>query len=119
MSVGRTSGRVSGRPWFVDRAQGGGQLLERGSHHIDLQRAIAGDIAAVPNTARAGRLAQADGPRGNIDDAITLLFHFANGALGCVHTVWSRDGQPELYGADTLATDATIALQLGADRFGL
>ncbi|HEY2869188.1 MAG TPA: Gfo/Idh/MocA family oxidoreductase [Gaiellales bacterium] len=117
MLVGRNYGPVSGRPWFVDRAQGGGQLLERGSHHIDLQRAIAGDIAAVQTTAGSVRLAQADTPRGNIEDAITLLFHFANGALGCVHTVWSRDGQPELYAADILATDATIALELGPDRF--
>ena len=117
MLVGRNFGPVSGRPWFVDRAQGGGQLLERGSHHIDLQRAIAGDIAAVQTAAGSVRLAQADGSRGNIEDAITLLFHFANGALGCVHTVWSRDGQPELYAADILATDATIALELGPDRF--
>ena len=117
MMVGRNFGPVSGRPWFVDRAQGGGQLLERGSHHIDLQRAIAGDISAVQATAGSVRLAQADGPRGNIEDAITLLFHFANGALGCVHTVWSRDGQPELYAADILASDATIALELGPDRF--
>jgi myo-inositol 2-dehydrogenase / D-chiro-inositol 1-dehydrogenase len=117
MLVGRNFGPVSGRPWFVDRAQGGGQLLERGSHQIDLQRALAGDVAAVQATAASVRLAQADGQRGNIDDAITLLLHFANGALGCVHTAWSRDGQPELYAADVLATDATIALQLGPDRF--
>jgi predicted dehydrogenase len=117
MLVGRNFGPVSGRPWFMDRAQGGGQLLERGSHHIDLQRAIAGDIAAVQATAASVRLAQADGPRGNIEDAITLLFHFASGALGSVHTAWSRDGQPELYAVDILAADATIALELGPDRF--
>jgi myo-inositol 2-dehydrogenase / D-chiro-inositol 1-dehydrogenase len=117
MLIGRNFGPVSGRPWFMDRAQGGGQLLERGSHHIDLQRAIAGDIAAVQAAAASVRLAQADGPRGNIEDAITLLFHFASGALGCVHTAWSRDGQPELYAADVLAPDATIALELGPDRF--
>jgi myo-inositol 2-dehydrogenase / D-chiro-inositol 1-dehydrogenase len=117
MLVGRNFGPVSGRPWFMDRAQGGGQLLERGSHHIDLQRAIAGDVAAVQATAASVRLAQADGPRGNIEDAITLLFHFASGALGCVHTAWSRDGQPELYAVDILAADATIAIELGPDRF--
>jgi predicted dehydrogenase len=117
MLIGRNFGPVSGRPWFMDRAQGGGQLLERGSHHIDLQRAIAGEISAVQATAASVRLAQSDGPRGNIDDAITLLFHFASGALGCVHTAWSRDGQPELYAVDILAADATIALELGPDRF--
>jgi myo-inositol 2-dehydrogenase / D-chiro-inositol 1-dehydrogenase len=117
MLIGRNFGPVSGRPWFMDRAQGGGQLLERGSHHIDLQRALAGDIAAVQATAASVRLAQAEGPRGNIEDAITLLLHFASGALGCVHTAWSRDGQPELYAADVLAADATIALELGPERF--
>ncbi len=117
MLVGRNFGPVNGRPWFVDRAQGGGQLLERGSHHIDLQRAIAGEIAAVQTAAAAVRLAQAAGPRGNIDDAITLLFHFSSGALGCVHTVWSPDGQPEVYATDILATEATIALDLGPDRY--
>jgi myo-inositol 2-dehydrogenase / D-chiro-inositol 1-dehydrogenase len=117
MLVGRNFGPVNGRPWFVDRAQGGGQLLERGSHHIDLQRAVAGEIAAVQTVAGSVRLAQAVGPRGNIDDAITLVFHFSNGALGCVHSAWSPDGQPEVYSTDILATEATIALELGPDRF--
>jgi myo-inositol 2-dehydrogenase/D-chiro-inositol 1-dehydrogenase len=117
MLVGRNFGPVNGRPWFVDRAQGGGQLLERGSHHIDLQRSIAGEIAAVQTMAGSVRLAQAEGPRGNIDDAITLVFHFSSGALGCVHSAWSPDGQPEIYATDILATEATIALELGPDRF--
>ena len=117
MLVGRNFGPVNGRPWFVDRAQGGGQLLERGSHHIDLQRAIAGEIAAVQAVAGSVRLAQAAGPRGNIDDAIALVFHFSNGALGCVHSAWSPDGQPEVYATDILATEATIVLELGPDRF--
>jgi predicted dehydrogenase len=117
MLVGRNYGPVNGRPWFVDRAQGGGQLLERGSHHVDLQRAIAGEIAAVQTVAGSVRLAQAVGPRGNIDDAIALVFHFSNGAIGCVHSAWSPDGQPEVYATDILATEATIALELGPDRF--
>ncbi len=117
MVVGRNFGPVNGRPWFVDRAQGGGQLLERGSHHIDLQRAIAGEIAAVQTVAGSVRLAQAQGPRGNIDDALALVFHFSSGALGCVHSAWSADGQPEVYATDILATDATIALALGPEVF--
>jgi predicted dehydrogenase len=117
MLVGRNFGPVNGRPWFVDRAQGGGQLLERGSHHIDLQRAIAGEIAAVQTVAGSVRLAQAEGPRGNIDDAITLIFHFSSGALGCVHSAWSAGGQPEVYATDILATDATVALALGPEVF--
>jgi myo-inositol 2-dehydrogenase / D-chiro-inositol 1-dehydrogenase len=117
MLVGRNFGPVAGRPWFMDRAQGGGQVLERGSHHIDLQRALAGEIAAVQAVAGSVRLAQARRERGDVDDVVTLTFHFASGALGCVHSAWSRDGQPELYATDILAADATIALELGPGAF--
>jgi myo-inositol 2-dehydrogenase / D-chiro-inositol 1-dehydrogenase len=115
--VGRNFGPVAGRPWFMDRAQGGGQVLERGSHHIDLQRALAGEITAVQAVAGSVRLAQAQRERGNVDDVVTLTFHFASGALGSVHSAWSRHGQPELYATDILATDATIALELGPAAF--
>ena len=47
LMISRNLGPVAGRPWFMDRAQGGGQILERASHHIDLQQALAGRIAAV------------------------------------------------------------------------
>jgi len=115
--VGRNFGPVAGRPWFMDRAQGGGQVLERGSHHIDLQRALAGEISAVQAVAGSVRLAQARRERGDVDDVVTLTFHFASGALGSVHSASSRDGQPELYATDILATDATIALELGPAAF--
>jgi len=112
MLVGRNYGPVAGRPWFVDQAQGGGQILERGSHHIDLQRALAGEVVAAGAVASAARLAQSDGGA-SIDDALVLLLHFRSGALGTVHTAWSRDGQPELYATDVIASDATITLELG------
>lgn len=115
--VGRNFGPVAGRPWFTDRAQGGGQVLERGSHHIDLQRALAGEITAVQAVAGSVRLAQAQRERGDVDDVVTLTFHLASGALGGVHSAWSRDGQPELYATDIVGTDATIALELGPAAF--
>ena len=114
--VGRNYGPVAGRPWFMDRAQGGGQILERGSHHIDFQRAIAGEISAVQAVAARERLAQSDS-EASIDDAIGLVLHFESGALGSVYSAWSREGQPELYSTDILATDATITLELGPDAF--
>jgi predicted dehydrogenase len=114
--LGRNYGPVAGRPWFMDRAQGGGQILERGSHHIDFQRAIAGEISAVQAVAARERLAQSDS-EASIDDAIGLVLHFESGALGSVYSAWSREGQPELYSTDILATDATITLELGPDAF--
>jgi myo-inositol 2-dehydrogenase/D-chiro-inositol 1-dehydrogenase len=117
--AGRNYGPVAARPWFMDRAEGGGQILERGSHHIDLQRAIAGEIDAVEAVAGSTQLAQADGSGGDIEDVMALAFHFRSGALGTVSMAWSRDGQPELYAMDVLASDATLWVELGPDEFRL
>ena len=115
MLVGRNFGPVAGRPWFMDQAQGGGQILERGSHHIDLQRALAGEVASVE--ALAGTVGLAQPEPGSVADAIVLVLHFASGAVGTIHSAWSRDGQPELYATDILATDATIHLEFGPEAF--
>jgi predicted dehydrogenase len=116
--VGRNYGPVAARPWFKDPALGGGQILERGSHHIDLQRAIAGEISAVQAVAARERLAQ-KGDENAIDDVIGLLFHFDSGALGSVYSAWSRQGQPELYAMDILASDTTLTLELGPDEYSI
>jgi myo-inositol 2-dehydrogenase/D-chiro-inositol 1-dehydrogenase len=110
--ISRNFGPVAGRPWFMDRAQGGGQILERASHHIDLQQALAGRVASVQTSAGGIDLSQTGRPSG-IEDAIALTLHFEHGAIGSIHTAWTREGQPGLYGVDILATDATLALQLG------
>jgi myo-inositol 2-dehydrogenase / D-chiro-inositol 1-dehydrogenase len=114
--TGRNYGPVAGRSWFLDRAKGGGQILERGSHHIDLQRAIAGKIKAVQAVASPVRLVRTQAPR-DIDDALSLTFHFASGALGSVNLAWSADGQPELYSLDIIASQASIWLDLGPNDF--
>ena len=41
-----------------------------------------------------------------------MVFHFESGALGAVHSVWSRDGQPQVYATDVLAEEATLQLEL-------
>jgi predicted dehydrogenase len=112
MLVSRNYGPAAARPWFVDRSKGGGQVLERGSHHIDLQRAIAGEIVAV---AAVGGSVALTGTRsgGDIEDIVTLTFHFDGGALGTVNIAWTRDGHPGLYSLDVLADDASIWLELG------
>jgi myo-inositol 2-dehydrogenase / D-chiro-inositol 1-dehydrogenase len=116
MLVGRNYGPVAARPWFMDAELGGGQILERGSHHIDLQRALAGRITAVDAFASGVGLAQ-ESAAASIDDGIVLLLHFENGAIGSVHSAWSKDGQPELYATDVVASDATITLDLGPGAF--
>ena len=115
MLVGRNFGPVAGRPWFMDQAQGGGQILERGSHHIDLQRAMAGEMAAVE--ALAGTVGLAQPEPGSVADAIVARPALRERRARHDPSVWSRDGQPELYATDILATDATIQLELGPEAF--
>jgi myo-inositol 2-dehydrogenase / D-chiro-inositol 1-dehydrogenase len=116
MLTGRNYGPTEGRPWFVDGVQGGGQILERGSHHIDLQRAIAGEIEAVQATAGTVTVTPDDK---NIDDVLTLTFHFGSGALGSVSIAWTRADQPHLYSLDVIAERASIWVQLGVSEFSL
>jgi predicted dehydrogenase len=117
MLIGRNYGPVAARPWFVDRTQGGGQILERGSHHIDLQRAIAGEVVAVRAFSGSTELAQHDRGEGTIEDVLALGLHFESGALGSVNMAWTAAGQPELYSVDVIGQDVSIWLELGPDRF--
>src|SRR6202042_2632687 len=55
--TGQSIGGTESRPWFLSQAEGGGNLLERGSHHIDLGRSLAGEGTAVQAAGSAGRLA--------------------------------------------------------------
>ena len=110
--VGRSIGPTGTRPWFLDRKQGGGNILERGSHQIDLMRTIAGEVVRVQAAASGVALAQAVGARGDIEDAATLVLHFESGALGTIVVAWLREGQPGTYGVDVVASEATLSLTL-------
>jgi predicted dehydrogenase len=117
MLTGRNYGPAAVRAWVIDQRQGGGQILERGSHHIDLQRAIAGEIAAVGATTGSVELVEhARGP-GSIEDVLMLVFWFSAGAVGTVSLAWSAADQPELYALDVLAQESSIWLELGPTRF--
>jgi predicted dehydrogenase len=110
--VGRSIGPTGSRPWFLDRAQGGGNVLERGSHQIDLLRTIAGDVVRVQAAASGVLLAQAAGERGDIEDAVALLLQHASGALSTIALGWTRAGLPGSYGVDVVASEATLKLTL-------
>jgi predicted dehydrogenase len=110
--IGISAGPTKSRPWFLDRAQGGGNLLERASHQIDLERAVAGEVVAVQAAASGVLLAQSQGQRGNIDDAAGLMLHFTHGGLGMVEIAWTRDGLPGTYALDVFGTDASLHLEL-------
>jgi myo-inositol 2-dehydrogenase / D-chiro-inositol 1-dehydrogenase len=58
------------RPWLGDRARGGGMMLERASHLIDLERALAGEVDAVAALEHG--------------DSLAASLRFAGGAVGNV-----------------------------------
>jgi myo-inositol 2-dehydrogenase / D-chiro-inositol 1-dehydrogenase len=115
--VGRSIGPTTSRGWFLDRAQGGGNVLERASHQIGLQRAVAGEVETVRAAASRVLLAQSskDQERGDIDDATSLLLRFAGGALGTIETAWTRKDLPSVYSLDVVATESTFNLALDPD----
>jgi predicted dehydrogenase len=113
--IGTCIGPTQSRPWFLDRRAGGGNLLERGSHHLDLARAVAGEVTAVQAAAGRVRLARSAGGAGDIDDALTMLLQHASGALTTIVVAWTRPGQPGSFSLDILASDATLRLALDPD----
>jgi myo-inositol 2-dehydrogenase/D-chiro-inositol 1-dehydrogenase len=112
--VGMSIGPTQSRPWFLNRRAGGGNLLERGSHHFDLARVIGGEVTSVQAGAGRVRLARsADGDGdGDIDDAVTILLTLASGAIATVIVAWTRPGQPGTYGVDVVASESTLRLNL-------
>jgi myo-inositol 2-dehydrogenase/D-chiro-inositol 1-dehydrogenase len=113
--VGQSIGGTQSRPWFLDMAAGGGNLLERGSHHIDLARAVAGEVVAVQAAASSVRLAPRPAGAGDIDDAVTLLLHFATGAIGTIVVAWTADTVPGSYWLQVAADDVMLRLDLDPD----
>jgi len=109
------TGPTKSRPWFLDRAQGGGNLLERASHGIDLARAVGGEVVAVQATAGSVPLAQSAGERGDIEDAAAIAFRFESGAVGSTTIAWTRDGLPGRYSLDVLGSESSLRLDLDPD----
>jgi myo-inositol 2-dehydrogenase / D-chiro-inositol 1-dehydrogenase len=113
--VGTSIGPTQSRPWFIDMRAGGGNLLERGSHHLDLARKVAGEVVSVQVGAGRVRLARSTDDSGDIDDALTFILEMASGALATIVVAWTRPGQPGSYGLDIVASDATLRLALDPD----
>lgn len=112
MLAGHSIGPTGSRPWFLDRRQGGGNVLERGSHQIDLVRTVAGEVARVQAAGSRVLLGQAEGEAGDIEDAATLVLHLESGAIATIVVAWTREGQPRRYDLDVVAEEATLALTL-------
>jgi myo-inositol 2-dehydrogenase / D-chiro-inositol 1-dehydrogenase len=101
--------------WFSDVGQSGGILFELGSHDIDVQRALAGEVESVQASAGAGRLALSGREPGGRHDAVSATLRFRTGAVGSIVVGWTTEGSPSVYTLDVLAAGATLALDLGRE----
>ena len=110
--IGIGTGPTKSRPWFLSRSEGGGNLLERASHGIDLERAVGGEVVSVQATAADVPLAQSAGEQGDIEDAASITLRLANGAVGSSSIAWTRDGLPGRYSLDVLASESSLRLDL-------
>ena len=110
--VGRSLGPTTSRPWLLNRAQSGGQLLERASHHLDLQRLIGGQITAVRATAGWVPLTDRQRSDGDIEDVLSLELRFESGATGAVHVAWLRSEIRGIYDVTVAASTALLTLTL-------
>jgi predicted dehydrogenase len=105
----RMFGSTAGRAWFTDQAEGGGQVLERASHGIDLVQAIAGPAVSVSATGANVPLAGDDRPADSeIDDVLALTLELARGAVATVQVVWQRDDLPRTYELDVIGDGARV-----------
>jgi predicted dehydrogenase len=112
----RMFGSTAGRGWFTDQAAGGGQVLERASHGIDLLQAIAGPAVRVSATGANVPLAGADRPAGSeIDDVLALTLELGRGAVATVQVVWQRDDLPRTYELDVIGDGARVEAVLDPD----
>lgn len=125
---GQSIGPTAARPWFLKQSQSGGNLLERGSHHLDLARAIGGEVAQILVVASAVRLQRGLGtaleggapapdetaaPAGSdIDDALSIVLRYPDGATANIGIAWSLDGAPSHYGLDVIAERGAYHLEL-------
>ena len=109
--AGTNIGPAHRRAWFLDRDAGGGILLEQGSHHFDLIRAIGGEVSSVGAVLGKAPLARR-GELGEVEDVAAVSLSLESGAVGTVVIAWTKADQPAKYQLDVVASEAELELRL-------
>ena len=106
-------GITQARAWFGDPRQSGGIVSERGSHHIDLQRAVAGDVARVRAVRGSVPLSGVEPPAGApLEDVVSLTLEFVSGAVGAIHVAWTPEAHPSFHRLSVVSRDGAYELEL-------
>ena len=105
-------GVTQSRPWFDDGQLSGGVLFERVSHHIDIQRMLAGEVRSVSAVSGDVSLSGLASSLDECDDVLSLTLVFASGAVGAVHVVSTPSDYPTTQSLRILTTTGTYDLEL-------
>jgi len=102
--------RGDGVPAVVSRPCPGRREPARSAaaHHIDLVRAVAGEVVSVQAAATSVRLSPRPAGAGDIDDGVTLLLHLAGGGLATIIVAWTSDDLPGSYWLQLIADGAAL-----------
>jgi predicted dehydrogenase len=82
LAMGRWLGGIPDVPWWRNRYQSGGQLIEQASQMVDLARYLLGEVTEVGAYASSGLMD--DIPGYNLDDASVVVLRFESGAVGTI-----------------------------------
>ena len=105
----------TGGSWFTEPAQSGGILFELGSHDIDLQVALAGDVESAHACVARGLLALSGMAGSALHDTVSAVLRYRGGGLGSIQVAWTPVPDAALYSLDVLARDVTLSLGLGRE----
>ena len=98
-------------PWIADRRFGGGQIVDQGTHLIDLMRDLAGDVTSVYAAYAKNARTEEELPNW---DSYSLTLTFANGGVGSIATSYATfPGITESNGFDVIARELLVRIRLG------
>ena len=114
LAVGHWFGGVPQAPWWRNRYQSGGQLVEQATHIVDLARYLLGDVAEVGAYYFRGLIR--DIPGYNVEDASVAILKFQSGAIGTITSSCLLTGGGGTVGLALLGRDLRIDCQSGKLR---
>lgn len=105
-------GITQARSWFRDSRLSGGLVYERVSHHIDLQRMLAGEVDTVSAVHGEVPLSGVTGFSDRCEDVLSLTLSFSAGAVGAIHVGWTPADYPPTQALRIFSTAAAYDLDL-------
>jgi len=115
LMVSQGVGITQARTWFKDDRLSGGLIFERVSHHIDLQRMIAGEVGSVSAVRGGIALSGRADPVETEDDVLSLTLHFLSGAIGVICVGWTPERHPSTQSLSLHTTRGSFDLSLDPD----